>query len=254
MSKEMSKRQQRREQIRRKDMRGRIVGIVLMTLGALFVAFLIIWPNVKPAASVKQIVPDPRPQANANSMGDPNAPIQIVEYSDYQCPFCERFYEQTEPLLVEAYIKTGKVYFTYRSMGNWVSANINAGRTESEDAAKAAYCAGDQNLYWEMHDLIFANVIGEDVGSFTDKRLSLIAEAAGLDMDQYNECYSSDKYQDQVDQDMKDGLAAGVQGTPGFVMTYKNAQGEVITGLIEGAQPFSEFQARIEAALAEIGQ
>lgn len=251
---EMSKRQMRREQMRRKEQRGRIIGISLITIGALFVAFLIIWPNVKPVTGITVVDPNPRPQADKNSMGDLNAPVKIVEFSDYQCPFCERFSTDTEPSLIESYISTGKVHFTYRSTGNWVSQNINSGLTESEDAAEAAYCAGDQGKYWEMHDMIFANVLGEDVGSFTDRRLSAIAEKTGLDMTQYEECYSSNKYRDAVVKDGQDALAAGVQGTPSFVLTYTNASGEEVTELIEGAQPFSVFQEKIEAALAAASQ
>ncbi len=105
-----------------------------------------------------------------------------------------------------------------------MSDNIGGGKTESEDAAKAAYCAGDQNMYWEMHDMLFANVLGEDADSFTDRRLSDIAEKTGLDMTKFDECYSSNKYKDQVFQDGKDALAAGVQGTPGFVLILHRCQ------------------------------
>ncbi len=252
--KELSKRQARREQIRRQSQRQRFIGIGLVVLGALAVAFLIIWPNLKPITGIISVEPNPRPQADANNMGDPNAPVKLVEYSDYQCPFCERFASDTEGRLVETYISTGKLYFTYRSAGNWVSDNIRGGKTESEDAAKAAYCAGDQNLYWEMHDMLFANVLGEDVDSFTDRRLAAIAEKTGLDMTQYNECYSSGAYDDQVFQDGKDALTAGVRGTPGFVLSYVNASGEEVTQLIEGAQPFDVFAQAIEAALAAAGQ
>ncbi len=249
-----SKRQTRREQIRRKESRGRNIGMVVIILGALFIAFLIIWPNVKPISGITKLEPNPRPQAEANHMGDPEAPVKIMEFSDYQCPFCERFFEDTEPLLVETYVTTGKVYFTYRSAGNWVSDNIGQGKTESEDAAKAAYCAGDQNLYWEMHDMLFANVIGEDIGSFADRRLAAIAEGAGLDMTQFNECYSSNKYQDQTDLDFKDAVQAEVQGTPAFILTYIDASGQEVTERIDGAQPFSVFQEKIEAALAASGK
>ncbi|MBI5962828.1 MAG: DsbA family protein [Chloroflexi bacterium] len=251
---EVSKRQMRREQIRRKEQRGRWLGIGLITIGALLVAFLIIVPAAKPVTGINSVTANPRPQQNANSMGDPNAPVKIVEFSDFQCPYCEHFFTDTEPSLVENYIATGKVYFTYRSTGNWVSRNIGGSKTESEDAAKAAYCAGDQNKYWEMHDALFGNVLGEDAGSYTDRRLSAIAETAGLDMNQFDDCYSSNKYQAQADQDLKDALAAGVNGTPSFVMTYTKANGEVVTELIEGAQPFNVFQEKIDAALAASAQ
>ncbi len=100
-TKEMSKRQTRREQIRRKEQRGRLIGIGLITLGALVVAFLIIWPNFKPITGITVVEPNPRPQADANHMGNPDAPVKITEYSDYQCPFCEQFFQETEPSLVE---------------------------------------------------------------------------------------------------------------------------------------------------------
>lgn len=254
-SKDLSKRQMRRQEIRRREMRGRLIGIGLITLGALLVAFLIIWPNVKPVAGIVKAAPNPRPQADGNHMGDPNAPVKIVEFSDYQCPYCKQFFERTEPLLVTTYVSTGKVYFTYRSAGNWVSSHSSTASTESEDAAMAVYCGGDQNMFWQMHDMVFSNNQDiEDGGSFTDRRLASIAEAAGLDMTQFNACYTSQKFKSQVDQDGRDAASAGVQGTPSFVMTYTDASGKEVSELIEGAQPFNIFQQKIDAALAAAGQ
>ncbi|MBL8077226.1 MAG: thioredoxin domain-containing protein [Anaerolineales bacterium] len=245
-----SKRQTRREQLRRRETRGRNIGMILIVLGALFIAFLVIWPNVRPITNVTKIEPNKREKADFNNQGDPNAPVHITEFADYQCPFCERFFTDTEGQLEEVYVNTGKVYFTYRSAGNWVSGNIGQGKTESEDAAKAAYCAADQEMFWEMHDMLYSNVIGEDAGSFTDRRLSVIAESTGLNVAQFDECYSSNKYQDQVDLDFKEAVQAGVQGTPTFILTYKDATGQEVTENIDGAQPFSVFQEKIEAALA----
>jgi protein-disulfide isomerase len=251
--KEISKRQLRREEMRRRSQRQRLLTIGFIVLGALLIVAPIVYQMLRPAAAVVAVDPGTHPNANDNSMGDPNAPIRIEEFSDFQCPFCERFHEETEPLLRQYYIDTGKVQFIYRSMGNWVSGNIGGGKTESQDAALAMYCAGEQNKFWEMHAHLFANVLGEDVGSFTDKRLAAIAEKVeGLDLDQFNGCYDSGKYEDRVQQDMQDGLAANINGTPAFLITY-NVNGETKTRLIEGAQPFSVFQQEIEAALSEIG-
>jgi protein-disulfide isomerase len=253
--KEMSKRQQRRAKIRQSEMRSRMVTIGLVIIGALLIAFVLIYPNLKPVAGVTAVDAGTHPQADKNSMGDPKAPVKIEEFSDFQCPYCENFHKQTEPQIVETYVATGKVLFTYRSTGNWVSSNIGGGKTESEDAAKAAYCAGDQNKYWEMHATLFGNVLGEDVGSFTDRRLVALAQTiSGLDMKQFNDCYNSNKYADQVAQDGKDAIAAGVTGTPSFVLSYTDASGKTITKLIEGAQPFDVFQKEIEAALALAGK
>jgi protein-disulfide isomerase len=247
-----SKRQERREKIRQQETRRRLLTIGLITIGAALLVFAVIWPQLRPVAGVVAVDPGTHTNANDNSMGDPNAPIKIEEFSDFQCPFCERFHQETEPLLRQYYIDTGKVQFVYRSMGNWVSQNIGGARTESQDAALAAYCAGDQNKFWEMHAYLFANVRGEDAGSFTDRRIQAIAEKAGLNMDEFNSCYDSGKYDDRVQQDLKDGQTAGINGTPAFLVTY-TVNGETKTKLIEGAQPFSTFQQELEAILNEIG-
>jgi protein-disulfide isomerase len=252
-----SKRQERREKMMRQERRNRLLTLSLIALGAAFLVFAVVWPQLRPVAEVVPVDPGTHYKAEDNVMGDVNAPITVEEFSDFQCPFCERFHQDTEPLLRQYYIDTGKVRFVYRSMGNFVSDNIARSRgtpakTESRDAAMAAYCAGDQGKFWDMHAHIFANALGEDVGSFTDKRLKAIAETTGLDMDQFNSCYDSGKYEDRIQQDYEDGQAAGVNGTPGFLVTYA-VNGETKTKLIEGAQPFTAFQQELEAALNEIG-
>ena len=248
-----SKRQERREKIQKQQSRSRLYMILGITILAIVVVGLFVMQSLRPAIGVVNVDPGTHPNPNDNSMGDPNAPIKIEEFSDFQCPYCERFHSDTEPLLRQYYIDTGKVLFTYRSMGNWVSRNVGGASTESQDAALAAYCAGDQNKFWEMHALLFGNVKGEDVGSFTDKRIKLIAEKVpGLDVGQFNSCYDSGKFKDRVQQDLADGTAAGITGTPAFVVTY-TVNGETKTKVIEGAQPFSQFQQDIEAALNEIG-
>jgi protein-disulfide isomerase len=247
-----SKRQERREKMAQQERRNRLVMIGMIIVGAALVVGAVVWPNLKPFAAVVKVDPGTHPNANDNSMGDPNAPITIEEFSDFQCPFCERFHQETEPLLRQYYIDTGKVHFIYRSMGNWVSGNVGGGKTESQDAALAAYCAGEQNKFWEMHASLFANVLGEDAGSFTPRRLKAIADSIGLDTNQFNSCYDSGKYRDRVQQDFQDGQAVKISGTPGFLMTY-TVNGEKKSKLIEGAQPFSTFQQDLEAALNEIG-
>jgi len=248
-----SKRQERREKIKRQETRSRLITLGLVTLGAALLVFAFLYPTLKPIAEVVAVNVGTHPNPNDNTMGDPNAPVKIEEFSDFQCPFCERFHEQTEPLLQQYYIETGKVYFVYRSMDNWVSQNIGGVRTESKDAAAAAYCAGEQNKFWDMHAHLFGNVLGEDVGSFNDERLAAIAETAGLNMDEFNACYDSGKYISRTKQDFDDGVAAGVTGTPSFVVTW-TVNGEEKTKRIDGAQPFSAFQQELETILAEADQ
>jgi protein-disulfide isomerase len=260
MSREQgSKHQERRERPRRQQHRQqqsqRLITIGLIVLGVTFLVFAVIWSQ--PGTKVIAVEVESSPTAKDNSLGEANAPILVEEFSDFQCPFCERFHEETEPLLGQYYVDTGKVRFVYRSMGNFVSNNIaqlqvTTAKTESQDAALAAYCAGDQNQFWEMKAHLYANVLGEDVGSFTDRRIKTIAETAGLDMNAFESCYDSGKYLDRVQQDFEDGRAAGINGTPGFLVTY-TVNGESRSRLIEGAQPFTVFQQELEAALNEIG-
>jgi protein-disulfide isomerase len=244
--KQPSKRQVIREQRSRKAGQQRTLGIIVIVVVALAVFALLAVPqilkNSAPVGTIKEITPKNRAQVNGNSMGDPNAPVKIVEYSDYQCPYCKRHADETEQQLIDAYINTGKVLFTYRSMGNFVSDNVGNGSKESINAAMAAYCAGDQKKYWNYHDMLFANWDGEDQGSFSDQRLKAFAEKLGLNMTDFNSCLDSKKYETQTLQDRAEGLKAGVEGTPSFTVNG------VLS--IKGAFPFSEFQKQIDAALA----
>ena len=248
----MSKREMFREKRRRSQQRNRLLSIGGIVLGALLIAFFLIYPQVKPIAEIQKAPVHEHPLVDRNSTGDPKAAVKLVEFSDYQCPYCEKWWEDTEDQIIENYVKTGKVLFTARSAGNWVSANIRRGGVESQNAAMAAYCAADQGKFWDMYDALFTNVLGEDAGSFTNRRLQAIAESISLDMTAFNSCYSSNKYLDAVNQDLADAQAAGIQGTPFFTISY-TAGGQPKTDTIDGAEPYSTFQQKLDAALAAAG-
>jgi protein-disulfide isomerase len=242
----MSKKQDLREKRRRQQRNQRVITISLVVAGAFLIAFALIYPSLKPVGQITPITPITRPMVQDNTMGDPNAPVRIDEYSDFQCPYCDRFTKETEPQIDSTYVATGKVYFVYHSFGNWIGA-------ESAAAAEAAYCAGDQNKFWEYHDMLFANQTGENVGDFTDRRLQAFAEQLGLNMSDFNACYNSGKYKTRVAQDQVEGQQAGAQGTPYFVVSY-TVNGQKQTAPIPGAVPFSEFQKAIEDGLTAVGQ
>jgi protein-disulfide isomerase len=240
--KKMSKRQMMREKRARQARVQRLTMIGVIAAGALLLGFVLIYPNLKPIGEVASIDHADRPMVDDNTMGDPNAPIRIEEYGDYNCSHCGTFAMETEPQIVQAYVATGKVQMVYRSFGAFMG-------PESQKAAEAAYCAGDQNKYWEYHDILYAN---RTSGAFTDRRLSAFAEAVGLDIDAFESCYSSGKYTERTNQDFIDGSAAGVEGTPGFVISY-TVDGQERTRYLFGAYPFDAFQTEIEGALAEMG-
>jgi protein-disulfide isomerase len=210
---ELSKRQLRREQIRRKEQRGRWIGIGLITLGALFVAFLIIWPNVRPVAEVIPAEPQTYPQADKTSMGDPNAPIRIDAYEDFQCPACQKYTNETESLIITNLIATGKVYYVFHNYPFIDGAGAGNGG-ESDQAANASMCASEQGKFWEMHGTIFANWNGEGQGAYADNRLTAFADKAGLDMTAFNTCFKANKYKAEIQADFDGGNKLGVQGTP----------------------------------------
>jgi protein-disulfide isomerase len=228
----MSKRQQLREKHRRQERLQRVGLVLVMVLvGAAVVGWVI--QAQRPAEGIVQVTSMPRPQANFNATGDPNAPVKIIEYSDFQCPYCKNFWQDTEGQLLDQYVKTGKVYFEYRSVGLFIG-------PESARAAEAAYCAGDQEKFWEMHDSIFANQGAENAGALDDAHLNAFARTIGLDMAQFSGCFEG-KYDSRVAQDKVDAAAAGINSTPSFLINGK---------LVEGALPFAEFQKEIEDALA----
>ena len=177
--------------------------------------------------------------ADAPFLGRPDAPVTIVEFSDYQCPFCQRFFATTLPALKTEYIATGKVRYVFRDYP------IDQLHPQARKAAEAAHCAGDQGKFWEMHDVLFQNS-----KALAGPQLVEHARAVGLDTTTFSECVSSGRHAARVDQGAKDAAAAGVQGTPGFVIG-KTTTGDVIEGTpVRGAQPFDTFRQIIDRALA----
>jgi len=242
----MSKRQILREKRLRQERRSRMITIGAITVGVALVLFVVIWPMIKPQPPVKPIdSARVRFEVNDNMMGNADAPVTVTEYSDFQCPFCQRFWQTTEEQLIQTYVETGKVLFIYRSNGEFIG-------PDSVTAAEAAYCAGDQGMFWDMHDLIFNNQGVERTGWANDRYMAEIAATLNLNMDDYNACMSDGKYASRVSQDAKDGLALGVQSTPTFIISYV-VNGQTKTRTIQGAQDLSQFQAEIEAALQEMG-
>ncbi len=179
-------------------------------------------------------------------LGDANAPVTLIEFSDYECPFCKRHVEQVYPEIKKNYIDTGKVKMVFRDFVA-VTAHNPLATTEAE----AAQCAKDQggdNAYFAYHDQIFAKTTSNGAGLAVSE-LPKIAQGLGLNVDQFNQCLSSRKFKGEVEKDMADAAAAGVTGTPSFFVGKSTADGKITGKIIVGAQPYSAFQAAIEEAL-----
>lgn len=175
------------------------------------------------------------------ALGDPNAPVTIVEFSDFQCPFCRKFYKETLPQIKKDYIAAGKVKFVYR---DFPLVQIHPGATP---AAEGAECAKEQGKFWEMHDAIFDEQEKQGSGTvqFTALDVKKWAANIGLDAEKFNQCLDSGKYKQEVEKDIADGLAAGVNGTPA---TFINGR------LVSGAQPFTAFKVIIDEELKKLGK
>ena len=170
------------------------------------------------------------------SLGNDNAKVTVVEFSDFQCPFCEQFESQTFPQVNDAYIKTGKIKLVYRHYP------LTTIHPNAEKAAEASECANEQGKFWDYHDLLFKNqstwtalAAPDAASSFTD-----LAGQLGLDTNQFSSCLSTDKYKQNVLNDISDGNKAGVDGTPTFFINGWR---------LVGAQPFAQLQQLIDQEL-----
>lgn len=170
-------------------------------------------------------------------LGDLNAPVTIVEFSDYQCPYCGKFYRETLPNIKKEFIASGKVRFVYRDFPL-------DGHQHARSASMAVNCAGEQNKYWEMHDAVFVNQ--QDLSDMEG-----IAKKAGVDIKKLKTCVNSKKFETEIEKDLNEGKAIGVGGTPSFIIGKTSQDGSVKGKLIPGALPFSAFKAEIEALLRQ---
>jgi len=220
----------RRRAKQRQRQQSQIIPLIIFGVIIIVVAFIIA------TAPTSTALPRNHPSADGNAMGDPKAPVVIENFSDFQCSHCRNFYQTTEAYIIENYIATGKVYFIFHSFGD--TPGGDSGR-----AARAAYCAGDQNKFWEMHDTIYDNFSATDNGGYSLNRLTAMAKKIKLDMDAFESCLNSDKYIEKVDSDAILGIDKGVTGTPTF---FINDQ------IIVGNQSQDYFIQVIEAELAKV--
>jgi protein-disulfide isomerase len=215
----MSKRQEKRERQRRTQSRNRIWVILLVTVGALLMSLILILPNLKSSdvSNIIQITPISNVvPVKKTSMGNPDAPVKMDVWEDFQCSGCLSYTKNLEPKILQTYVETGKVYYTFHFYPF-----IDGGQGESHDAANAAMCAAAQERFWDYHAITFANWIGENAGSFTKPRLIAFALNIGLDMNVFNQCFQENTYSAQIQQDIDDGTKLGVPPTPGIFINGK---------------------------------
>lgn len=231
---ESSKRQARLDRRRSQERQSQLKWLVYIVVAAVVVTGLLI---------LAQQIGGPRSttytQKDGMTVGDPDAPVTIVEFADFQCSFCQSAYNTTEVPLLEQYIDSGKAKYTYQLVAFLGQ--------DSMFAAEAGYCAADQNYFWEFHDVVFAtsNFSHGNTGGYSEDRLINFArQVNGLNIDSFTQCLASDVNLARIDEAGSQASAFGITGTPGFVIN-----GSVFSG----AQPLSVLQQAIEDALAAVG-
>ena len=174
------------------------------------------------------------------TLGRKDAPLTMIEFSDYQCPFCRQFVETTLPTLKKDYIEAGKLRYAFRDFP------LDQIHPQARKAAEAARCAGDQGKYWEMHDLLFRNQ-----QALQPEQLKIYAGRLNLDPKTFGACLEGGKHRPLVQQNVDAGVSAGVRGTPSFFLGKTRADDTIEGVLISGARPLNDFRQEIERALTE---
>ncbi len=215
---------------------------VAIVIAGIIVAIAIFYSagGSKPAAQPTPSAGNSLPEVTSSDfvLGEASAPVTVIEYGDYQCPFCGKFFKETEPVVRDQYVSKGKVRWVYRDFAFLGQ--------ESTWASEAARCAADQGKFWQMHDYLYNHQSGENQGAFSKDNLKKFAQAlGGLDQTKFNSCLDSGKYTSAVQAETVAGGKAGVNGTPA---NFINGN------LSVGALSASQFVQLIEEALTKSGK
>jgi len=170
-------------------------------------------------------------------LGDPNAPVTLVEFGDYQCHFCNVFFHSTEDDILKNYVDTGKVRMIFK--------DYNIIGPDSIRASHGAHCANDQGLFWEYHDILYSNWTGENNGWASSENLAKFAQEIGLDMDEWSKCITDGPHSQTILASNEDAKKLGITGTPAFFVIGPDGK----TTRIFGAQPFEVFENIFETEL-----
>ena len=172
-------------------------------------------------------------------LGNPNAPVTLVEFGDFQCFFCNKFFHDTEHLLFTKYVETGKVKVIFK--------DFTIIGPDSVNAAHGARCAEDQGMFWEYHDVLYNNWNGENNGWASSENLFRFADEIGLNVEEWNKCMLAKTHQQSIINSNNDARTLGLTGTPAFFVIGPDNQ----VTKIGGAQPYDVFERILDAELAK---
>lgn len=231
----MATRKEIKEKLKKKKKQQELAPFLIIGGLVIIVLAIVIISQIKPKVELNIPEFTKAAQTDGLTMGDPNAKVKVVEFADFQCPFCGTYWSQLEPTIISEYVDTGKVQFTYHPFSFLGKGNA---WDESVKSAEAAYCANDQGKFWEYRSMVYANQNGENQGAFSEANLIAFAETVELDLPTFKACLKDGKYNAQVEADTESASALGASYTPSFL----------INGEIVG---YNELIATLDAALAE---
>lgn len=212
---------------------GAVGGIALIGL-AFLITFLLRNDSESGSASLADTITPPNAPVGTTPdgfyyKGDPDAPVKVIEYSDYQCPACQQFVETIGRRIDAGYVETGQVQFIYHELP------LRSIHPNAVIAAEAARAAGEQGKYWEMHDAIFANQTEWSTSGNAARLFANYAEQLGLDREQFEEALSSGQFTDQILAAEQSAAQAGVGSTPSFSVNGTPANASQLIMVIEAA-------------------
>ena len=164
-------------------------------------------------------------------LGNPNAPITLIEFGDYQCHFCNVYYHNTEHKIFKEYVSTGKVNIIFK--------DYTIIGPDSTTAALGAHCAAEQGKFWEYHNTLYDNYGGENNGWAGQESIFRFAEEIGLNMDEFIDCNLDERYYEKISSSNSDARMLGITGTPAFYIIDVNSQKYQF---VSGAQPYETFE------------
>ena len=175
-------------------------------------------------------------------LGDENAPLTLIEFGDYQCTYCKKFFRETVESILINYVETGKVKMLFK---DFIVVDGAVGGNDSMNAANAAHCANDQGMFWQFHSTLYNNWAGEGTGWISSEQLNKFANTLELDMNEFSNCVSELKWKKLVNASHDDAVALGVTATPTFFVIDENRNVLKITG----AQHYDVFKEVFDSAL-----
>jgi len=241
-----SRRQARQEAARKRERQKRLMQMIIGAgIAAVVVAALLIFLNrpgdTTPITDYSGLAFSPPPAVGAAAtpaaspaaeeenttgavLGDPNAPVTMVVYADFQCPFCGNFARDIQPQIIEDFVRPGKVKLEFREFPLLGGSDLTDDENESAQSAEAVLCAAEQGKYLDYHDTLYNNQSGENRGAFSDSRLSDYAKDLGLDTARFNECLDSGRYESTIAAMKAEGEQLGITGTPMFIINGQVTQ------------------------------